>query len=312
MSLLKITGLRVQFPTLEGVVKAVNTVDLELEEGENLGLIGETGSGKTVLGMAIVRLLNGAEVEGRIEYLGRDFLKLNEVEMQKMRGKEISVIFQNPTTSLNPVLKVGEQIAESIRLNEGLDGTHAKKRAVQILEVVGISNALHWADRYPHQLSGGMAERVMIALGLACNPRLVIADEPTKGLDVKVKMRVVGVMREMCKNKSLLLITHDLGAAAEICNRIAVMYGGEILELAKTEEIFRRPFHPYTKGLLRSLPIMGLKPIKGMSPSLIDLPSGCRFHPRCDLADEICRREHPDLVELEDGHHVRCFRYDRS
>ena len=312
MSLLKITGLRVQFPTLEGVVKAVNTVDLELEEGENLGLIGETGSGKTVLGMAIVRLLNGAEVEGRIEYLGRDFLKLNEVEMQKMRGKEISVIFQNPTTSLNPVLKVGEQIAESIRLNEGLDGTHAKNRAVQILEVVGISNALHWADRYPHQLSGGMAERVMIALGLACNPRLVIADEPTKGLDVKVKMRVVGVMREMCKNKSLLLITHDLGAAAEICNRIAVMYGGEILELAKTEEIFRRPFHPYTKGLLRSLPIMGLKPIKGMSPSLIDLPSGCRFHPRCDLADEICRREHPDLVELEDGHHVRCFGYDRS
>ncbi len=312
MSLLKITGLRVQFPTLGGVVKAVNTVDLELEEGENLGLIGETGSGKTVLGMAIVRLLNGAEVEGRIEYLGRDFLKLNEVEMQKMRGKEISVIFQNPTTSLNPVLKVGEQIAESIRLNEGLDGTHAKKRAVQILEVVGISDALHWADRYPHQLSGGMAERVMIALGLACNPRLVIADEPTKGLDVKVKMQVVGVMREMCKNKSLLLITHDLGAAAEICNRIAVMYGGEILEMAGTEEIFRRPFHPYTKGLLRSLPIMGLRPIRGMSPSLIDLPSGCRFHPRCDLADEICRREHPDLVELEDGHHVRCFRYDRS
>jgi len=312
MSLLKITGLRVQFPTLGGVVKAVNTVDLELEEGENLGLIGETGSGKTVLGMAIVRLLNGAEVEGRIEYLGRDFLKLNEVEMQKMRGKEISVIFQNPTTSLNPVLKVGEQIAESIRLNEGLDGMHAKKRAVQILEVVGISDALHWADRYPHQLSGGMAERVMIALGLACNPRLVIADEPTKGLDVTVKIQVVGVMREMCKDKSLLLITHDLGAAAEICNRIAVMYGGEILELAKTEEMFRRPFHPYTKGLLRSLPIMGLKPIKGMSPSLIDLPSGCRFHPRCDLADEICRREHPDLVELEDGHHVRCFRYDRS
>ncbi len=312
MSLLKITDLRVQFPTLGGVVKAVNTVDLELEEGENLGLIGETGSGKTVLGIAIVRLLNGAEVEGRIEYLGRDFLKLNEVEMQKMRGKEISVIFQNPTTSLNPVLKVGEQIAESIRLNEGLDGTHAKKRAVQILEVVGISDALHWADRYPHQLSGGMAERVMIALGLACNPRLVIADEPTKGLDVKVKMQVVGVMREMCKDKSLLLITHDLGAAAEICNRIAVMYGGEILEMAGTEEIFRRPFHPYTKGLLRSLPIMGLRPIKGMSPSLIDLPSGCRFHPRCDLADEICRREHPDLVELEDGHHVRCFRYDRS
>lgn len=312
MSLLKITGLRVQFPTLGGVVKAVNTVDLELEEGENLGLIGETGSGKTVLGIAIVRLLNGAEVEGRIEYLGRDFLKLNEVEMQKMRGKEISVIFQNPTTSLNPVLKVGEQIAESIRLNEDLDGTHAKKRAVQILELVGISDALHWADRYPHQLSGGMAERVMIALGLACNPRLVIADEPTKGLDVKVKMQVVGVMREMCKDKSLLLITHDLGAAAEICNRIAVMYGGEILEMAKTEEIFRRPFHPYTKGLLRSLPIMGLRPIKGMSPSLIDLPSGCRFHPRCDLADEICRREHPDLVELEDGHHVRCFRYDRS
>ena len=312
MSLLKITGLRVQFPTLGGVVKAVNTVDLELEEGENLGLIGETGSGKTVLGIAIVRLLNGAEVEGRIEYQGRDFLKLNEVEMQKMRGKEISVIFQNPTTSLNPVLKVGEQIAESIRLNEGLDGAHAKKRAVQILEVVGISDALHWADRYPHQLSGGMAERVMIALGLACNPRLVIADEPTKGLDVKVKMQVVGVMREMCKDKSLLLITHDLGAAAEICNRIAVMYGGEILEMAGTEEIFRRPFHPYTKGLLRSLPIMGLRPIRGMSPSLIDLPSGCRFHPRCDLADEICRREHPDLVELEDGHHVRCFRYDRS
>lgn len=309
MKLLKITDLMVQFPTKDGLVKAANTIDLELEEGEKLGLIGETGSGKTVLGLAIVRLLSGAEVEGQIEYRGRDLLELDEDEMRKMRGREISVIFQNPN-SLNPVLKVGDQIAESIRLSRGSNARGAKRKAVQMIEAAGIPNAELWADRYPHQFSGGMKERAMIALGLACNPRLIIADEPTKGLDTSVKAQVVELMRDLTKDKSLLFITHDLAAAAEICDRIAVMYGGEIIELARTEEIFGDPLHPYTEGLLRSLPIMGMRPIRGMSPSLIDLPSGCRFHPRCDWASKACTRMHPPLVEAKVGHHVRCFRYD--
>lgn len=313
MSILVMNDLKVQFPTPEGVVKAVNSVDLELEEGERLGLIGETGSGKTVLGLAVVRLLSGADVEGKIDYRGRDLLALDEGEMRKMRGREISVIFQNPN-SLNPVLKVGDQIAESIRHVGSSDGEAAKKRAVQVMEAVGIPDAELWADRYPHQFSGGMKERAMIALGMACDPRLIIADEPTKGLDAKVKAQVVGLIRDGTKNKSLLLITHDLSAAALICDRIAVMYCGEIVEWALTKEIFTNPLHPYTEGLLRSLPIMGMRPIRGASPSLIDVPSGCRFYPRCDQAYKNCARAHPPLIEagLSPGHLVRCFQHDRS
>ena len=310
MSILKLTRLKVHFPTEDGVVKAVNTVDLEIANGERLGLIGETGCGKTVLGMSIIRLLQLAtKVEGKIVYKGKDLLKLSEEEMRKIRGKEIAMILQNPTTSLNPVLKVGDQIAEAIQLHQGLNKKEAKEKAIEMLEAVRIPSPEKRANEYPHEFSGGMKERAMIAMALACDPSLIIADEPTKGLDVTIKMQIVKLMKEVTKRKSMLFITHDLGVAAEICDNIAVMYAGELVEYAKTEDIFKNPLHPYTQGFLNSLPNRGLKPIRGMSPSLIDLPSGCRFHPRCDSAKEICKTEHPEMVEKENGHHVRCFLY---
>lgn len=311
MSLLKITHLKVHFPTEEGLVKAVNTVDFEMNANEKMGLIGETGCGKTVLGMSIIRLLQPAtKIEGELLYKGKDLLRLSEEEMRKIRGKEIAMILQNPTTSLNPVLKVGDQIAEAIRLHQGLDKRAAKERAVEMLDAVKTPSPEKRANEYPHEFSGGMKERVMIAMALACSPSLIIADEPTKGLDVTIKMQIVKLMKEVTKQRSMLFITHDLGVAAKICDNIAVMYAGELVEYAKTEDIFKNPVHPYTQGFLNSLPSMGLKPIPGMSPSLIDLPYGCRFHPRCDYAMEICGKEHPKMVEVEKGHLVRCLRYD--
>jgi len=310
MSLLSISHLQVHFPTQDGVVKAVNTIDLEIANNERLGLIGETGCGKTVLGMSIIRLLPpSTTIEGAILYKGNDLLKLTEKEIRKIRGKEIAMILQNPTTSLNPVLKVGDQIAEAIKLHQGLDRRAAKAKAVEMLEAVKISDATKRANEYPHQFSGGMKERAMIAMGLACDPAMIIADEPTKGLDVTVKKQIVKLMKEVTKQKTMLFITHDLGVAAEICDNITVMYAGELMEYANTETIFKSPMHPYTQGFLNSLPSMGLKAIKGMSPSLIDPPSGCRFHTRCDCADAKCRTEHPELIEVEKSHYVRCFQY---
>ena len=310
MSLLSITQLKVHFPTQDGVVKAVNTIDLEIANNERLGLIGETGCGKTVLGMSIIRLLPpSTTIEGEIKYKGKDLLKLTEKEIRKIRGKEIAMILQNPTTSLNPVLKVGDQIAEAIKLHQGLDRRAAKEKAVEMLEAVKIPDATKRANEYPHQFSGGMKERAMIAMGLACDPAMIIADEPTKGLDVTVKKQIVKLMKEVTTQKTMLFITHDLGVAAEICDNITVMYAGELMEYANTEAIFKSPLHPYTQGFLNSLPSMGLKAIKGMSPSLIDLPSGCRFHPRCDCANAKCRTEHPELIEVEKSHYVRCFQY---
>ena len=311
MTLLRITNLKTWFPTRDGLVKAVNAVDLEIGEKEKLGLIGETGSGKTILGFSIIRLFHSSiKIEGEIVYKGCDLLKLSEEEMRKIRGREIAMILQNPTTSLNPVLTVGNQIAEAIRLHQRLDKRAAKEKVVEMLEAVKIPSAEKMANEYPHEFSGGMRERAMIAMALACNPSLIIADEPTKGLDVTIKTQIVKLMKEVTKQRSMLFITHDLGTAAEICDSIAVMYAGELVEYAKTEDIFKNPQHPYTQGFLNSLPEMGLKPIRGMSPSLIDLPSGCRFHPRCDYAKEICKTKHPKLVEIENGHFVRCLLYD--
>ncbi len=310
MSLLTITHLKVHFPTQDGMVKAIDTIDLEIANSERLGLIGETGCGKTVLGMSIIRLLQpSTKIEGEIWYKGKDLLKLSEGEMRKIRGKEIAMILQNPTTSLNPVLKVGDQIAEAIQLHQGLDKRAAREKAVEMLESVKIPSPDKRANEYPHEFSGGMKERAMIAMGLACNPSLIIADEPTKGLDVTIKMQIVKLLKEVSRRKSMLFITHDLGVATQICDNIAVMYAGELVEYAKTEDVFKNPLHPYTQGFLNSLPNMGLKPIRGMSPSLIDLPSGCRFHPRCDHASAKCTIEHPPMVEIEKGHSVRCFLY---
>lgn len=311
MSLLQITNLRTWIPTRDGIVKAVNAVDLEIEDNEKLGLIGETGCGKSILGMSITRLLQpSTKIAGEIVYKGKDLLKLSEEEMRKIRGKEIAVILQNPTTSLNPVLKVGDQIAEAIRLHQGLDKRMARKKAIEMLESVKIPLPEKRANEYPHEFSGGMKERAMIAMGLACDPSLIIADEPTKGLDITIKMQIVKLMKEVTKQRSMLFITHDLGVAAKICDNIAVMYAGELVEYAKTEEIFKKPMHPYTQGFLNSLPNMGLKPIRGLSPSLIDPPSGCRFHPRCDYAKGICKNRHPEMLIIGNGHYVRCFLYD--
>ncbi|HPT36861.1 MAG TPA: ABC transporter ATP-binding protein, partial [Methanothrix sp.] len=303
-----IINLRTHYPSRDGLVKAVDAVDLQIENEERLGLIGETGCGKTVLGMSIIRLLlPTAVVSGRIIYKNRDLLTLGDEEMRRLRGKEIAMILQNPTTSLNPVLKVGDQIAEVIELHQGLDKKQARAQAVKLLAKARIDQAERRAGQYPHELSGGMKERVMIAMGLASQPAFVIADEPTKGLDNRTKEEIIRLMREMTSGRSMLMITHDLTAAGEICDRIAVMYAGELLEEASADTIFRDPIHPYTRGFIGSLPGCGLHPIPGSSPSLINPPHGCRFHPRCPQATDICKKEHPQMKELEKGHFVRCF-----
>ncbi len=311
MALIDIINLRTQFPSEDGMVKAVDTVDLSVAGGERLGLIGETGCGKTVLGMSIVRLLQPTtRIEGRINYKGRDILKLKEEEMRRLRGREIAMILQNPTTSLNPVLKVGDQIAEAIRLHQGPGKREANARAVQMLQSVHLPDAAANANQYPHELSGGMRERVMIAMGLACNPEFIIADEPTKGLDIKTKMQIVELLREATLHKAMLMITHDLGVAGSICDRIAVMYAGELLEEAPSQDILNNPAHPYTQGFINSLPSRGLLPIPGTSPSLICPPPGCRFHPRCRMATKACEKKHPEMVQIEKGHLVRCHQFN--
>ncbi len=304
-SLLKIRGLDVDFPTEEGIVRANNKIDLELKENEVLGLIGETGCGKTVLGMALMRLLPGnAGVNGRIIYDGINLLELPEDEMRQIRGKEIAMVRQNPSTSLNPVLTVGEQIAEIYRYHNGIRKENARGETRNMLELVGIDPKR--INEYPHQLSGGMKQRIMIAIGLALNPKILIADEPTKGLDGNTKKQIVDLMKKLMKDKSILLITHDLDVAEKLCDRIAVMYAGEIVEIAHKEKIFNEPKHPYTTGLLGSLPSRGLKPIEGLSPSLVSPPNGCRFHPRCKYNNG-CFERHPGLIEIKKNHQIRCF-----
>jgi len=313
MTLLSIQNLKVHFHTEDGAVRAVNDVDLVIEEGETLGLIGETGCGKTVLGLAILRLLSeNTKVEGKILYKGKDLLKLNEDEIRKIRGKEIAMIFQNPLTSMNPVLTIGTQISEPFELHQGLKKKDAIPKVIEMLKSVRISSPSERIKEYPHEFSGGMRQRAMIAMGLACEPSLIIADEPTKGLDVTIQAQVVELMKELTTNSktSMLLITHDLGVAAELCDNIAVMYPGEIVEYADIKEFFKSPKHPYTQGFLDSLPGRGLKPMDGMSPSLIDLPEGCKFHPRCPFAREKCKSKRPEMVEIGKKHLVRCFLYD--
>jgi peptide/nickel transport system ATP-binding protein len=311
MALLDILNLKAHFPTQDGLVKAVDAVDLQIAEGERLGLIGETGCGKTVLGISIVRLLQpSARVDGQILYKGRDLLALSEEEMRRLRGKEIAMILQNPTTSLNPVLKIADQIREAIQLHQGLGKREAKARALELLQSFNIPEAARRADQYPHELSGGMKERVMIAMGLACDPSFIIADEPTKGLDANTKRQIVELLREATCHKSMLMITHDLGVAGAICDKVAVMYAGELLEEASSRLVLGDPIHPYTQGFINSLPSRGLLPIPGSSPSLIAPPKGCRFHPRCSKATKICEKIHPEMVRMEKGHSVRCMLFN--
>jgi len=308
MSVIEISDLKTYFPTKDGIVRAVDRIDLSIHERETIGLIGETGCGKTVLGLTLMRLLHPTTtVEGTIMYGGKNLLKISEAEMRLIRGEAIAMILQNPTTSLNPVMRVGEQIAEAIRLHQGLNRRDAKEKAVEMLDAVRIPLPHKRVGEYPHEFSGGMKQRVMIAMGLACNPSFIIADEPTKGLDVTIKAQIIELLRETTPDKAMLLITHDLDVARELCDRIAIMYAGELVECAPTDEIFEDPLHPYTRGFLGSLPRNGLVPIPGMSPSLINLPDGCRFHPRCADAKETCQKKHPEMIEVECGHFVRCF-----
>ena len=310
-ALLEVRGLKVGFPTPEGLVRASDTVDLKIYPRETLGLIGETGSGKTVLGMAILRLLQpNTVIEGEIRYRGRDLLSLLEDEMQRVRGREIGIILQNSGTSLNPVYTVGTQIAEAVILHQGLSGPDAWRQAVELLDAVGIPDPARMAGEYPHRFSGGMRERALIATALACRPAFLIADEPTKGLDAVTKRGIIDLFSEINRDRSMLFITHDIEAAEDLATRAAVMYAGEIVELGKAGEVLADPAHPYTRGLLASLPERGMRPIPGSAPSLIALPSGCRFSPRCGCATKDCSKEHPGLVEVGSGHYARCMLYD--
>lgn len=316
MSLLEIKGLRINYKTDDGIVHAVNGVDLQLEEGETLGLVGETGAGKTTVALSVVRLIQepqGEIVEGEIIYDGQDLLKATNNEMRKIRGEKISMIFQDPMTALNPLETVGDQIAESIREHKKCTKKEAHVEALQILEKVGIPSSR--AYEYPHQFSGGMKQRVVIAIALACNPKLLLADEPTTALDVTIQAQVLEMMGELQRelNTAMILITHDLGVVSETCDRVAIMYAGQIVETGTWVEIYSNPKHPYTIGLFNSIPTLDknvkrLEPIPGLMPDPSDLPSGCSFHPRCPFCTEVCMQTNPEMVEISEGHHVRCLR----
>ena len=318
--LLRVNGLKTHFFTHEGVVKAVDGVSFNIDKGKTLGLVGESGCGKSVTALSIMRLIPkppGRIVEGEIIFDGRDLLKLDEKEMRKVRGKSISMIFQEPMTSLDPVFTIGDEIGEAIQLHQGLGKVAAKEKAVEILKTVGIPDPEKRAGNYPHELSGGMRQRAMIAMALSCNPSLLIADEPTTALDVTIQAQILRLINEL-KEKygtSILIITHDLGVIAEMCDDVAVMYAGHIVEYTDVKTLFSSPLHPYTEGLNRSIPKLDveakrLDTIRGLVPDLIDPPSGCPFHPRCDFCSKRCTKELPELVEVERNHFVRCHRED--
>ncbi len=316
--LLELVDLRTQFVTDEGLVRAVDGVSLALEEGETLALVGESGSGKSVTSLSILRLVAGPQgriAGGEVRFRGRDLLKLSDREMRAIRGREISMVFQEPMTSLNPVFTCGFQIAEVLELHRGLARTEARRQAVELLRRVGIPAPERRADEYPHQLSGGMRQRVMIAMALACRPAVLVADEPTTALDVTVQAQILellaGLRREL--GMAVLLITHDLGVVAESADRVAVMYAGQVVETADVRALFARPLHPYTSGLLASLPRLGrgrapLRAIPGQVPDPVAFPAACRFHPRCPLAVDVCRREMPALEPYAGGRAARCWR----
>ncbi len=314
---LKIENLHIHYVTQEGTVKAVNGINLELEKGESLGLVGETGAGKTTTALGVLRLIPdppGKIIDGNIYFEGKDVLDLTEEEMRKIRGNKVSMIFQDPMTSLNPVMTVGEQIAEVIEIHEDVTSAEAKEKSKEMLELVGIAG--NRSNEYPHQFSGGMKQRVVIAIALACSPELLIADEPTTALDVTIQAQVLDLMKNLKEefNTAMLLITHDLGVVAEACDKVAIMYAGEIVEFATIENLFTDPKHPYTVGLFGSIPnleeeVDRLNPIKGLMPDPTELPSGCKFHPRCPHAEAICAEKQPGDTDVKENHRVRCFLY---
>jgi len=319
--LLKIRNLHTYFFTDEGVAKAVDGVDLELEEGGTLGVVGESGCGKSVTALSVMRLIPdppGRITQGEIFFGGTNLLTLTEAEMRKIRGRFISMIFQEPMTSLNPVFQIGDQISEVLRLHEGMSRKDAWSRSIQMLRMVGIPSPERRVYEYPHQLSGGMRQRAMIAMALACSPKLMIADEPTTALDVTIQAQILELINSLQKEKgmSVILITHNLGVIAETAQKVAVMYAGRIVEYTDVGPIFATPKHPYTQGLLQSIPRIDqdqgrkkrLEAIAGLVPSLLDLPKGCKFSNRCKFVFDRCGEE-PPLIETASGHLVRCWLY---
>jgi oligopeptide/dipeptide ABC transporter ATP-binding protein len=317
--LLEVRSLSTHFFTEEGVVKAVENVSFEIHSGEILGLVGESGCGKSVTGLSILKLIPippGRIVNGEILFDGKGLLELEEKEMERVRGNEISMIFQEPMTSLNPVFTIGDQIMEAILLHQGGIKTEARKRTIEILDRVRIPSPEIRIDAYPHQLSGGMRQRAMIAMALSCQPKLLIADEPTTALDVTIQAQVLHLLKEIQREMGMavMLITHDLGVVAEIADHVAVMYAGRILEYGPIEAIFEQVRHPYTKGLMQSIPLLEekksrLNAIPGQVPNPIDLPVGCKFHPRCYLMIEECKKEEPPLFQVNGDHFSRCIRW---
>jgi peptide/nickel transport system ATP-binding protein/oligopeptide transport system ATP-binding protein len=318
-SLLSIKNLRTRFHIYEGMVTAVDGINLDVYRGETLGIVGESGCGKSVTALSILRLLASppAEIQGTILFGGVNLLDLNLDEIRRIRGNAISMIFQEPMTSLNPVLTIGEQISEAIRLHQGLARQEAWSKAVEMLQMVQIPSPEMRVYEYPHQLSGGMRQRAMIAMALSCRPRLLLADEPTTALDVTIQAQIVDLMERLKEEfeTSIVLITHNLGLIAEMAKRVLVMYMGKVVEEAPVEDLFQEPLHPYTQGLLESIPWIGkklktgrrqLQEIPGIVPSLLEMPEGCRFHPRCSRVMNICRKEEPPLVQ-KDGRRVLCW-----
>ncbi|CAH2714088.1 Oligopeptide transport ATP-binding protein OppD [Neobacillus rhizosphaerae] len=317
--LLQIEKLETEFTKDKQALKILHGVNFHINKGEVLGLVGESGSGKSLTSLSIMKLFKGTSGEisgGRIQFNDQDLTNISESDMRKIRGKQIAMIFQEPMTSLNPVMKIGEQLLEPIRLHLGLKEKQAKAHAVSILKKVGIPRAEEIINEFPHQLSGGMRQRIMIAMAISCNPQLLIADEPTTALDVTIQAQILDLMKQLQQkeNMSVLLITHDLGVVAEMCDRVVVMYAGRVVEEADVFELFESPKHPYTKGLIGSVPKLGQKKekldsIKGNVPDPSNLPKGCKFAPRCNNVMPICYQEEPPDLKLENGRSCSCWLY---
>lgn len=320
--LLEVNDLKIRFKSQDSKVTAVSGVSFYLNEGETLGVVGESGCGKSITSLSVMRLLPGApscEVEGRIQLQDRNLLDVPNAEMRDIRGNKISMIFQEPMTSLNPVFTIGKQIDEAILLHRKMSKKEARALTVDMLRKVGIPRPEEIAKSYPHELSGGMRQRVMIAMALACQPKLLIADEPTTALDVTIQAQILDLMRRLKEDTdtSIMLITHDLGVVAEMCDRVIVMYAGQVVEEADVVSLFTEPKHPYTVGLMKSIPqvetkVKRLTSIPGQVPSLTNMPHGCRFAPRCPHVMDICRNQNPDLIQVADGHSTRCWLYEEG
>ena len=321
--ILQVKNLRTYFNTDEGIVKAVDGVSFNLRKGETLGIVGESGSGKSVTNLSVINMIPsppGRIAGGEILYHGRDLLKMSKDEIRQIRGNKISMIFQDPMTSLNPFLRISTQMVETIRLHQGLDKRAAKEKAIEMLRLAGIPAPEKRIDQYPHQFSGGMRQRVMIAMGLSCNPEILIADEPTSALDVTIQAQILDLMKDLTERlgTAVILITHSLGVVAGTCDTTCVMYAGRFVERGPTALLFESPLHPYTQGLVRSVPRLDrdederLSSIRGQPPNVIDLPDCCPFYPRCDKAMPLCKKKYPAWKTLDDGRTVGCWLYSED